>query len=404
MPFRSKGTPLRGRYLVRNPAWNAWLRAADVALGLATRSPVPVTTAPRRLLISIGGHLGDAVIASSVLPLLRHALPETEIGVMLGSWARPALEGHPDVRWFHEVDHWKLMRGTQPLASRFARWRRTQSLALREIRQVGYDAAVDLSAYYPNMSVVLRRAEIPIRIGWSSGGYGPLYTHVVDWTLDGSHTAMQHRQLLGLLTTRVGELRDSVPVRYDLPPIAEEAMRSARAVLDEVGVALDRYAVVHMGTGDPRKRWQLEGWRRVSAGLLDLGYLVVLTGTAGEESAEAERLVAAVPGSVSLAGRLPWIQLRALIARARLVVSVDTVVAHLAAAASVPCVVLNAGMSDARHWKPLGPTVTMLMADVPCAPCFRSRGCASMACIRHVKPERVLEAVQPWARRDTDGG
>jgi hypothetical protein len=31
---------------------------------------------------------------------------------------------------------------------------------------------------------------------------------------------------------------------------------------------------------------------------------------------------------------------------------------------------------------------------VPCAPCFRSRGCASMACVREVTVDAVLRAVR----------
>src|SRR5437867_5632253 len=90
-------SPLRGRYLVRNRAWNAWLRANDAALRLlmasTTRSGAS-RAIPQRLLIAVGGHLGDAVIATSVFEPLRAALPMLDIGILTASWNRPVFEGH----------------------------------------------------------------------------------------------------------------------------------------------------------------------------------------------------------------------------------------------------------------------------------------------------------------------
>jgi len=53
---------------------------------------------PRRILVANTAHLGDLVLATSVLPALKSAHPEAEIGFLCGGWNQPLAEGHPLVR------------------------------------------------------------------------------------------------------------------------------------------------------------------------------------------------------------------------------------------------------------------------------------------------------------------
>src|SRR4051794_13776794 len=105
----------KGRYLVRSIQGRLYLTALDAALDLIAGKPSPPRAkAVERLLIGIGGHLGDAVIASSVLPWIREALPGVRLGLALPSGSRLVLEGHPDIAWWHTVDHWKVNRRRIP--------------------------------------------------------------------------------------------------------------------------------------------------------------------------------------------------------------------------------------------------------------------------------------------------
>src|SRR5437588_13129587 len=54
-----RGAPLRGRYLVKSPAWNTWLRANDYVMELVASSrSAHATETPRRILLAVGRHLG----------------------------------------------------------------------------------------------------------------------------------------------------------------------------------------------------------------------------------------------------------------------------------------------------------------------------------------------------------
>src|SRR5688572_2558579 len=389
---RRSASPLRGRYLVRNPVWNAWLRANDAALHFLTSRAEPGTPArsPGRLLVAVGGHLGDAVIATSVFAPLRSALPHVEIGVLTGSWNRAVFEGHPDVRWVHLVDHWKLDRSNSSLLSRWWKTRRTSAEALTAVRKIGYDAAIDLYAYYPNSAWLLWQADIPIRIGYTSGGLGPLYSHPVEWRVAG-HVSDEHRVLVRqLLPERI----DMDGNRYALPAPNAQARAAAHEKLRAAGIAPRGYVVFHPGAGSTRKEWPVAGWNVVASQLATLGISVVITGAGPAQCTLADRIAGGGASTVNMCDRLSWDELRSVLADARAVVSVDTVAMHLAAAAGVRCVALMTGMDDPARWAPVGDNVHVLTESVPCSPCYRSNGSAAMSCVRDITPETVLTAVR----------
>lgn len=395
-PTRPGTSPLLGRYLVRNRAWNAWLRLNDLALEIFNLGGAPTSDVPRtfrRILVAVGGHLGDAVIATSLLRDLHGAFPRCEIGVVTGTWNRAVFERHPRVQHLHVVDHWKLSRAPEPLITRWMSARHTRALATAEIRKVGYDAAIDLSAYYPNAARLLWSAGIPVRVGYVSGGDGPLYTHRVTWRA-GRRVAEDHRVLLSQIAP---DFRDDAPA-CELPPVDVAAAGRAESALRDAGIAIDRFVVAHAGAGHPRKEWRADNWEMVCRNLVSAGLGVILTGRGEREASAAAHLAERVPGVANLADRLSWEEFRAVIARARAVLSVDTVAMHLAAAAGTPCVSLMAAMDDPMRWSPLSDRSTVLTHAVPCAPCFRSRGCAEMSCVRDIAPETVLAAARRSAK------
>jgi ADP-heptose:LPS heptosyltransferase len=110
--------------------------------------------------------------------------------------------------------------------------------------------------------------------------------------------------------------------------------------------------VVHVGTKAAARRWPAERFAAVAQVLADRGHQVVITGSAAElpRAARVARL-AGLPGTAVYAGRTDLVKLAGLVARARLVVSGDTGVAHLATAYRVPSVVLF-GPEPPWRWGP----------------------------------------------------
>ena len=117
--------------------------------------------------------------------------------------------------------------------------------------------------------------------------------------------------------------------------------------------AVPAAAVVHPGAAHGCRRWQPERFAAVARALAADGPVVV-TGSAAERPlAQAVAAAAGLDPGAVLAGRTSLPELAALVASARLVVSGDTGIAHLASAYRTPSVVLFGPVPPAR-WGPPG--------------------------------------------------
>ena len=123
--------------------------------------------------------------------------------------------------------------------------------------------------------------------------------------------------------------------------------------------------VVHPGAAYASRRWPPDRFAAVVRHLADLGARVVLTGSRAEQPLASRVRELAGHRRVSvLAGRTDLLQLAALVAAARLVVSGDTGVAHLATAYSRPSVLLFGPTPPARWGPPLdGPHTVLWHGD-----------------------------------------
>jgi ADP-heptose:LPS heptosyltransferase len=146
----------------------------------------------------------------------------------------------------------------------------------------------------------------------------------------------------------------------------------AEADADEVGItvpahrpAFDRAAVVHVGAFYGSRRWPAERFAEVARHLERTGDTVVLTG--GEADRERAIAIAGAAGLGTdrvLAGRLGLAAFAAVVASARVLVSVDTGAAHLASAYRIPSVVIF-GPAPPQEWgPPPGPHVVLTRAEL----------------------------------------
>jgi ADP-heptose:LPS heptosyltransferase len=111
-------------------------------------------------------------------------------------------------------------------------------------------------------------------------------------------------------------------------------------------------ALVHPGAAFPGRRWPAERFAAVARELAAAGHDVRITGGPAERDlAAAVARGAGLADDAVLAGRTSTLELAATVAAARVVVSGDTGVAHLATAYRRPSVVLFGPVSPAL-WGP----------------------------------------------------
>lgn len=151
------------------------------------------------------------------------------------------------------------------------------------------------------------------------------------------------------------------------------------------------YACLHPGSQLPSRRWPAERFAQVGDALAGSGVQVVLTGSASEAHLTRRVAAAMAAPALDLAGRTSLGVLGALIARARLLVSNDTGVSHIAAALRTPSVIIACG-SDPLRWAPLNRELHRVLShEVPCRPCAHAECPIGHPCALGVSPHEVLQ-------------
>jgi ADP-heptose:LPS heptosyltransferase len=383
--------PIRGKYSIRNPAINALFSGMDMLLSVALPRRKILPPEPQRILISNIAHLGDVIMATALLPVIKSAYPEAQIGFLVGSWSKSILQDHPLVDHVHFLDHWAHNRASISRRQKWQQYLRTRREALRQIRAVGYDAAFDLYWNFPNTLPLLWQAEIPMRVGYGSGGFGPLATQALEFGDMRLHASQRFLDLVKTLPRIKSVLDEAAPLTPSLPPGEQDGGAAAiEAALRAAGVQGREFLIFHVGAADSFRDWPAGRWRELAELFLVQGHLLVFTGSGPKDALRIQETLSGLSGCVNLCDRLPWSGFVAAVARTRLLVCVDTVAGHVAAATATPCVVITAGRWP-YLWRPLGPGNRVLMHPVPCAPCHRNSGCDGMECIQEVSVSSVYE-------------
>jgi ADP-heptose:LPS heptosyltransferase len=370
---------MTGPYLARNPILIGMLMAGDVAGFCVPSRSRPLAARPLNVLVANLAHLGDIINLLPVLQRLQASPDVAKVGFLAGPWTRSLLEKVKLADKIHCVEHWSLNRSNISLKDKLGRHFASRSAAVQEMRFEKYDVALDTYPYFGNSADTLWSAQIPVRIGFNSGGGGTFYSQPVPFDPSISVQANQY----GLLDHVLGKQDDHWPENPGLL-LDPDVEKRASAIGD--------YIVFHVGRGEAHRSWPEQNWIALARRIASKGLKIVFTGEEAESEVSAG-IRRAVP-SLNMIGQLSFDGFTTILSRARGLVAVDTVAGHIAARFRVPTVVVQNGTIPSHLWRPTQPFVEGIRAPTECAPCNRSRGCPTMECIRSVSPESVEAALQ----------
>ncbi len=306
-----------------------------------------------RILIVRGGAIGDFILTLPAIGLLREAFPETHLEI-LGYKHIVALA---DGRYYAHATRSIEYAG---LATFFARG------AVLPDSLVAYFASfqqVISYLYDPDgfFEANLRRAGVKNFIaGFARIEEGP----------EAPHAAFQLARPLEKLALFLGEASARLHSTAD-----DEAFTSG-FISQRFGTR--PFLAVHPGSGGRHKLWPLERWCAVLETVRSRSDSPALLLVGGE--ADGERIEALRHCGDSVAWNLPLPHLAAVIRRCCGFVGHDSGISHLAAAASVPCLLLF-GPTNPAIWAPAGDRVRVLHA--------------ASGNLETLSTETVLEQLQP---------
>ncbi len=291
--------------------------------------------------------IGDLILTTPAIAALRAQHPKARISLVVASDTRPllpAIEGVDEVfvarKKISDAANWfTVARRRYDYCFDFTRNDRSAFLTVLS------GATNRVTADHPRLRAKLRSLS---------------YNVLVDLDVGRMHTIDYH---LGLLQP-LGIRDASTALHLRLPA---EAIAEAEAALAAHKIA-GNFVLLHPGSARAEKFWEAERWAEIIAWANAQKLACILSGSpAALEQGHLQAIAArATEPFVSLAGKLSLLGLAALIARARLLVTVDSAPMHFAAASGTPQVVLF-GPTNPTHWHPRGTPALVLQAghDAP---------------------------------------
>lgn len=367
------------------------------ALALVARpfARAPRADPPRRVLVIKPDHLGDLLLATPALSALRQGLPAAHITALVGPWGRAALATNPTVDTLQTLPFPGFERqpgGSRSLHKLFLPYIMLLRYGLL-LRHAGYDAALVVRDDHWWGAALALLAGVPRRVGYAVPECRPFLTNALPWDRDEHVTAQALR-----LVQQIVDIKILTPSA--LFQICNADAAWADAYLRANALADRRLVVLHPGTGGQSKLWLSDRWAALANAIVDINDChVVITGGPGEEA-----LAHAVAASMrhpptQLVGATSVGQLAALMARAALVLGVDSGPLHLAAAVGAPSLHLY-GPGDDRRFGPWGSPErhVVLRSELWCSPCgvFTAcpRGTRPSECMERIATRRALAAAR----------
>jgi lipopolysaccharide heptosyltransferase II len=368
-----------------------FLRLLALLARLGTRRLTPV----RRILVVKPDALGDLLLATPALRMLRQGLPAAQISALVGPWSRVIWGNNPDLNTLHDLP----FPGFSRTRARHPYWLLLRYAIL--LRQSNYDAALLLRDDHWWGAALIALAGIPRRIGHTHPLCAPFLSQALPYDPD-EHVSRQSLGVVKALCNAMGfggnaaeAHRITYPLRFDL---SQEDHAWAEDWLREHLAPGERFAVIHPGASGPTKAWPPARWAAVGDALAERGLRVVLSGGPDEVDLAAQVAARLQHPALSVAGATSVGQLAALLGRAALVVGADTGPLHIAVSQGCPSLHLF-GPSDPGRFGPWGDPARnrVLQAGLACSPCSSFNHCPRQTdppeCMQRIEIDQVLRAV-----------
>lgn len=170
---------------------------------------------------------------------------------------------------------------------------------------------------------------------------------------------------------------ENSPGTADVLPLSDTARAAARARLTaEFPGPCNGFVALQLGASSEHRRWPSASF----AGLGDFvfrkgGYVPLLLGSAGERPLADEYAQHAGQPFIDLCGRTTLVELAAVLAETRLLVSNDTGTLHLAAGLNIPTLGFFTATAQPFDTGPYRAGSCSIEPDLPCHPCPFGRSC-----------------------------
>jgi heptosyltransferase-2 len=331
--------------------------------------------------------IGDMVMAQALFKLLKAKNPRVSIDVLAPGWTLPLVDSMPEVR---QGIHFPFAHGELKLAKRYE--------FAKGLRRHHYDQAIVLPSSFKS-ALIAFWAQIPIRTGWLGEYRFGLLNDVRILSRSEYPLMVQQFAALGILKAEKLTERD---LYYPRLVIEQER---CRATLDKLSIQTDRplLALCPGAEFGPAKRWPIGYFASLAKEMLKRGWRVLLLGSQKERELAETLMVATDNQCIDLTGKTSLTEVMDALSVARVVISNDSGLMHIAAALNRPLLVIY-GSSSPTFTPPLSKQSRVAKLELACSPCFK-RMCplGHFNCMNQMTPDYMLSQLESLLK-DTHNG
>lgn len=328
-------------------------------------------------------NIGDVLLTTSAVALLKKAYPSACITMMVRPVAADLLQNHPVIDevliYDYKGKHRSLM---------------AQLSFLKEIRRRKFDLVISFDRKL-RPALLAFFAGIPVRVVPDRvfddvpSKVTKLYTDVVHIPFDVVNhlQADTYQEIVRQFTGIAGE---EAPLLGRLTP---ENHEKAEALLAEFPAAKLKIAFCVKGTF-ALKTWPAERFAELMRRLRqEFDAAFYITG-APEDKSYADQVIALAGVPVSnFCGRTTLRDAAALLTKSDLLITVDTGATHVAATTGIPMVVVY-GCTSPKRWNPYNKRAVVISREPDCCPCkIGEDECDMSRCLGAIDVEEVYDTV-----------
>ena len=325
---------------------------------------------PHRILVMQLDHIGDTIMATPVYASLRKAYKNARITAVVGPWSEEMLRSDPNVDniivhatpWFANA----RIRGRLRQLITYLRYLPAYIKLLRQIRNEGYDLAIDLRGDLRHILLYAYLGRCQFRISFDRTGGDYLLTTVVPFHA-GEHVVYANQRLIE--ACGVHHIVQTPFIHF-----TSQDQIAAMHILRTNGhdPALP-YAIMHPGARTLVRRWPPERFALLADWLMDRYHVKTVIVGSEDELKLAQTICANMNGqAIILTGRLRLLETAALLRQASIFIGNESSIMHMAAYSGTKVVALYGPMEPAQTM-PLSRDATILFERFPCCPCKQDK-------------------------------
>ena len=334
------------------------------------------------ILIIAPNWIGDAVMTQPLLARLKVQYPNSKIDILASTWVAPIYRACIEVNAVIEAkfEHKQLQWG---LRKRLA----------KDLQAKNYQACFVLPNSFKS-ALIPWLANIPFRIGYrGEHRYG-----LINLSLDNPSKVNRPPMVEHYLALSQLLHDDAEHVPNSLIPTLRVSSLAQQSVEQQLATAnINTGSLVIFCPGaeyGPTKRWPANHFASLAQSLIEesINTQVILLGSKSDQKIATNILSQTHQQSHlhNWCGNTSLDEAIALIGLAKIVVSNDSGLMHIAAALKTPQVAIF-GSSDPAHTPPLSDKAKIIWLNLPCSPCHKKEcPLGHLKCLNDILPQQVL--------------